>query len=166
MSTHSRRIFITGFWILAFCIKAYEQDSNALICVNQLGFYPAAPKIAIVKTEQTGLTFFLLDARKRDTVFRGQLGDPLQSTNSSLKTRVADFSNFKHPGRFVLMVDSLGESYPFNIESNANHDAAVAALKGFYYQRVSEPLVEQYAGKWKRPAGHPDDSVFIHPSAE
>jgi endoglucanase len=28
------------------------------------------------------------------------------------------------------------------------------------------PLHEQYAGKWHRSAGHPDDKVLIHPSAE
>ena len=27
------------------------------------------------------------------------------------------------------------------------------------------PLDEKYAGKWKRPAGHPDTVVLIHPSA-
>ncbi|MDP9041813.1 MAG: glycoside hydrolase family 9 protein, partial [Bacteroidota bacterium] len=34
-----------------------------------------------------------------------------------------------------------------------------------YYQRASMPLEKTYAGKWSRMAGHPDDSVIIHPSA-
>jgi endoglucanase len=41
----------------------------------------------------------------------------------------------------------------------------VASLKGYYYQRVSMPLTERYAGKWARPAGHPDTAVLIHASA-
>jgi endoglucanase len=41
----------------------------------------------------------------------------------------------------------------------------VAGLKGYYYQRVSMPLEEKYAGKWHRSAGHPDTEVLIHPSA-
>ena len=27
------------------------------------------------------------------------------------------------------------------------------------------PLQERYAGKWHRPAGHPDNAVLVHPSA-
>ena len=35
----------------------------------------------------------------------------------------------------------------------------------FYFQRASMTLEPEYAGKWSRPAGHPDDAVLIHPSA-
>src|SRR5207249_4670200 len=41
----------------------------------------------------------------------------------------------------------------------------VAALKGYYYQRASMPLEARWAGKWARPAGHPDTAVIIHTSA-
>jgi endoglucanase len=59
----------------------------------------------------------------------------------------------------------LPPSYPFTIGSNANHLVALAALKGFYYQRASMPLEKAFAGKWARAAGHDDKIVFIHPSA-
>ena len=156
---------MTGCWMLILSQRAYVQNLNAPVCLNQLGFYPSSPKTAVVKGESSATSFFVLSFDKRDTVFKGRLSDVIQSANSSLKTRLADFSNFQKPGRYVLGVESLGESYPFNIGQNVNHDAAAAALKGFYYQRVSMPLEEPYAGKWKRPAGHPDDSVLIHPSA-
>lgn len=42
---------------------------------------------------------------------------------------------------------------------------ARAALKAYYYQRMSTPLPEEYAGQWARPMGHPDDEVLVHPSA-
>ena len=46
-----------------------------------------------------------------------------------------------------------------------HHDVAKAAIKGFYYQRVSTPLPAIYAGPWARPAGHPDTQVAVHASA-
>jgi endoglucanase len=42
---------------------------------------------------------------------------------------------------------------------------AISSIKAFYFQRASMPLQEKFAGKWARPAGHPDDKVIIHPSA-
>ena len=65
----------------------------------------------------------------------------------------------------MLRVSGLGYSYPFTIAKNANRSVAKASLKGYYFQRVSMPLEEKYAGKWSRPAGHPDTEVLIHPSA-
>ncbi|RYY56273.1 MAG: cellulase, partial [Chitinophagaceae bacterium] len=38
-------------------------------------------------------------------------------------------------------------------------------LKGFYFQRSDQSLTVKYAGEWARPAGHPDTSVLVHPSA-
>lgn len=42
---------------------------------------------------------------------------------------------------------------------------ADAALKSFYYQRTGMPIEATYAGRWSRPAGHPDDKVLVHPNA-
>ncbi|MBC7745018.1 MAG: glycoside hydrolase family 9 protein, partial [Flavobacterium sp.] len=101
----------------------------------------------------------------RDTFFTGKLTAEMKSANSSTTTKIADFSPFQKPGTFVVIIPGVGHSYVFKINSKVNAEAAVAGLKGFYYQRVSMPLEVRYAGKWHRSAGHPDDVVFIHPSA-
>lgn len=46
-----------------------------------------------------------------------------------------------------------------------NCETAIAVLKGFYFQRVSTALEPPFAGKWSRPAGHPDTAVLIHEGA-
>lgn len=38
-------------------------------------------------------------------------------------------------------------------------------MKAFYFQRASMLLEKKYAGDWIRKEGHPDTTVFIHPSA-
>ncbi len=53
----------------------------------------------------------------------------------------------------------------FRVADDANREAAVATIKGYYYQRSSIPLEEKHAGKWHRSTGHPDNIIYIHPSA-
>src|SRR5688572_2379902 len=89
------------------------QPAGQAIRLNQLGFYPLAKKIAIVVGESQPGSFYILPMTGRDTAFRGRLGGLMQSTNSSLKTRGADFSAFKKPGRYKIYVPGTGYSYAF-----------------------------------------------------
>ena len=135
------------------------------IRLNQLGYYVHGPKIAIITGKGSPAKFYIVAANAKDTVFKGVTGAQMQSANSSLQTRVIDFSALQQAGIFTIAVTGLPNSYQFAISNNANHAVAVAALKGFYYQRASMPLEAVYAGKWARAAGHPDNIVFIHSSA-
>ena len=109
--------------------------------------------------------FYLLSANKKDTLYRGMLSTPENSDYSSTTTRIADFSAFSAIGEYVLFVKDAGYSYPFSIRSNIHHALSRASLKSYYYQRMSMPILPQYAGKWVRQAGHPDKEVLVHPSA-
>lgn len=140
------------------------QTVSDRIKVNQLGYYTNAPKIAVVTGSTDAQTFYITSTNIRDTLFTGKLSEEKQSTNSSTKTKVADFSSLHRKGTFFVLIPGVGHSYVFDIRDNVNHVAAVAGIKGYYYQRVSMPLEEKYAGKWHRSAGHPDTAVFIHPS--
>ncbi len=133
--------------------------------LNQAGFYPGGPKIAVVTGSVAATEFFVLTKSGKDTVFRGRLGPERRSANSSTLTRIADFSALRKEGEYVLKVPELAASYPFPVTKDALKDPAVAGLKGFYFQRSNMPLEEKYAGKWHRGAGHPDDVVYVHPSA-
>ncbi|MDQ6813717.1 MAG: glycoside hydrolase family 9 protein [Bacteroidota bacterium] len=146
-------------------LSAIAQTVTGRIKLNQLGFYTSAPKIAIVTGTTDAQTFFVTSTNIKDTFYRGNLSNEMQSKNSSTKTKIADFTSFHHPGTYVVFIPGIGHSYIFEIGANVNRAAAVAGLKGFYYQRVSMPLEEKYAGKWHRSAGHPDNVVLIHPSA-
>lgn len=161
------------FLVLLFSVMlAAAQSSQDMIRINQSGYYTRAPKIAVLVSDFKGdeyteknLSFFLFRYNTRDTVYKSRLGATRQSSNSSLKTKIADFSAFQQPGKYVLFVPGIGTSYPFEIGDEAHKEAAIAGLKGFYYIRASMPLEEKYAGKWHRPAGHPDTAVLVHPSA-
>ena len=143
--------------------KQIAQPTNE-IRLNQVGFYPVAQKKAIVVGEK-GAEFFLRDLKTKKVIFKGKLGPVHKSPYSGKESRVADFSSVQKVGKYVLEVSSLGVSYPFEIKNEIHKSVATAAIRGFYYQRASVALPEKFAGKWARPAGHPDDKILIHPSA-
>lgn len=150
---------------LLFCLVSYSQTVTDRIKINQLGYYTNAAKIAVVTGSTDAQTFFITSTNVKDTLFKGTLSNEMQSKNSSTKTKIADFSGLHTTGTYVVFIPGIGHSYVFDIRENVNHAAAVAGLKGYYYQRVSMPLEEKYAGKWHRSAGHADTAVYIHPSA-
>ena len=156
--------YITTF-LLLLPFFSFSQAVTDQIKLNQVGFYPNAPKVAVVTGEVASNDFYIASTNLRDTVFRGKLSEQKQSAYSSTKTRIAVFSSFTDQGSFVVCVPGAGTSYVFEINDSVNKNVGRAVLKGYYYQRVSMPLQEKYAGKWHRSAGHPDTTVFIHPSA-
>ncbi|MEX6687960.1 glycoside hydrolase family 9 protein [Danxiaibacter flavus] len=146
-------------------VTAKAQSEINKIRINHVGYYTKGPKAAIIIAPVNSDDFFILSESKKDTVFKGKLENEMQSKNSSLKTRYADFSSFQKNGKYVVAIPGYPNSCSFEIKQHAQHAVAVSSLKGFYYQRVSMPLEEKYAGKWARPAGHPDTAVLIHASA-
>ncbi len=139
------------------------QSASDSIRLNQLGFYPKGPKTAIVLTDH--VQKFTIETPAHKTVFAGTLTPSTKPDLSGRTIYEANFSTLQQTGNYILNVPDAGYSYPFTISDNVHQKVAAAALKGFYYQRASTPLLEKYAGKWSRPAGHPGNDVLIHPSA-
>ncbi|QHT68504.1 cellulase [Rhodocytophaga rosea] len=162
--------------LLVIHLDSIAQKNNALstqlkqsqlsedIRLNQIGFYPKAPKMAVL-VKEGGTTYYIATPDLQRTVFTGKLSEPRTSPFSGKQTRMADFSAFIQPGKYVLWIPEIGHSYPFQITNQIHTPLTAAAIKSYYFQRMSTALPEKYAGKWARAAGHPDDKVLIHPSA-
>lgn len=159
-----------NFLFLSLLVSA--QSSQTIIKIDQEGYYTHAPKLAVLtgdyKTDEyagSNFNFYVLRANVGDTVYKNQLSEIRSSANSSVKTRIADFSALQQTGTYVIYIPGIGNSYPFRIDADVHKKAATAVLKGFYYMRSSIPLEETFAGKWHRAAGHADTVVLVHPSA-
>ncbi len=147
------------------CHLSFAQEKlSGDIRLNQIGFYPQAKKVAVVANE-TATDFYIASPDLRRKYFSGKLSDLKSSTYSPKKTRVADFSGFKVQGMFRVVVPGVGYSHAFDIAEKVHHPIAKASLKGFYFQRFSIPLTEEFAGKWKRAAGPSHRQIEVHPSA-
>jgi endoglucanase len=154
-------LLLFTFLCSRFIINAQDDP----IRLNQVGYYPNSTKLAIVTGKVQSQFFCIVTSDGRDTVYNGSLSLEKKSAFSSTITRIADFTDFQQTGSFVLRIDGLTQSYPFEIRNDVYHELGKAVLKGFYFQRSSIPLDGKYAGKWRRGAMYPDNVVLVHPSA-
>lgn len=160
-----RRIILFLLFSTAFFKFLVAQDATSVIHLNQIGFYPASRKIAVISGDKDN-KFVVRSAETGKIVLKSQLSTPHKSAFSAKVTRIADFSSVSKPGQYILTIPGKGDSFKFAIKPGIFHDLTKALIKGFYFQRMSMPLLPQYAGKWTRPEGHPDTKVLIHPAAE
>lgn len=144
--------------------------ADADIRLNQVGYYTGARKVAVVvnnKNTETATGWQVLRASDRRPVLSGKMGAPAQWEESGETGRQADFSALDVPGQYVLALNdkNSSESFPFKISADTYADAAKASMRAFYFQRCSYELSKEFAGKWARPAGHPDTAASFHRSS-
>jgi endoglucanase len=138
--------------------------ASEAIRLNQVGFYPLAPKKAVVLSSTAQK--FNLESKDHKVVYSARLQPSDKPDLSGQTIYIADFTAFQKPGDYVLHVPEAGLTYPVHIKENVHADVAKGSLKAFYLIRASTALPETFAGKWQRAAGHPDTKVLIHPSAD
>lgn len=135
------------------------------IKLNQVGYLPNGKKHALVPTSASG-KFSIKRSTSDDVVYQGELEVTSSwdlSNDPSLK--LASFNDFDELGEFYLDVKGIPPSLPFTISPTIYDDAHRAAFKSYYFNRSGMALSEEYAGQWKRPAGHLDTQVSVHSSA-
>ena len=141
--------------------------------VDQIGYSPDAVKIGYLSawlgdlgahafTEDS--PFHLLDAQTRKPVFDGKLKlrknasepDSAQAAEGNhFRTNLyeCNFTSFNTPGTYVLAVEGVGCSYPFQIRPDIYRQAYITLMRGMYHQRCGLELKEPYT-QWTHPACH------------
>src|SRR5215212_873846 len=74
---------------LFFIQFASAQKGSDRIQLNQLGFYPSSPKLAVITGKTNAAKFYITSPTKQDTFFTGSLSPEKQSQYSAAITRVA-----------------------------------------------------------------------------
>ena len=151
-----------GILALASCKEEPKIMDGNVVRVNQVGYYPNEEKTATVEAEGFAKEYQLVDA-DGNTVWKGAAVREATSEISQKKRQIVDFSEVKTPGSYTLVAGKYAQ--PVVIADRALEGLAKGAMKAFYYQRTATDIDEQYAGKWTRPAAHPDTEVLIHGSA-
>ena len=156
--------------LLAIVVPALAgaQEASSAIRLNQVGFHDARARRSPVVADTAATAFAVVALPAATRCSRGALvgararGRPRgRRCGGRTSARLT-----QGPGRYVLVVPGVG---PVGTRSPSADTRAArvarAAVKAFYFQRVSTALPARYAGPWARSAGHPDDSVLVHPSA-
>src|ERR1035437_250546 len=139
------------------------QDIASKIRLNQIGFFPHASKVAVI-TDDKASDFVIKSVTSGEIVFKSKLSAPHKSEFSPEVTRIADFSAVTKPGIYELNLPGEGDSYTFEINPRVFNNLTKALIKGYYFQRMSTPITPEFAGKWSRAAGHPDNQVIVRPA--
>lgn len=128
----------------------------------------------------TGGPFFVVDDASGGIVFRGTLAfrrdktfheasEGLSKTKnfSNCDTWQADFSEFKTPGRYRVVVPRMGSSVTFEIKPGAYRDLFRTAMQGIFHQRSG--IVREVLPGVNVPRAHhsanPDVKFFYDPKA-
>jgi endoglucanase len=141
------------------------QPGAGAIKLNQVGFLPAAQKLAVVAGEAANAGFTVVDAATGKPVFEGRLGAAANWDASGERVRVADFSSLRTPGSYRLRVAGLPDSDPFAVSLDAYRELDAAAVRSYTLNRSGIALSPAVAGPYARPLAHPDNEVLVHPSA-
>lgn len=130
------------------------------IKIDHYGYRVSDPKIAIV-TSNPGA-----NAEIRDTL--GSVVFQVPQNGGSISYQGydnvvsgdsiwwVDFSPLQTAGTFEVNVNSIGQSYRFEIRDSVYNIPVLVALKSYYYQRCGVSKPSQYAGVW-------NDGGVCHP---
>jgi endoglucanase len=175
---------------LAENLNAFSFTYNEKTCrspaikISQIGFTPAAPKYAYFSmwmgsfpgsgldlSQYTDGPFMICDARTGEAV-KTYPSVTLQK-NASQEDRGGqnwtradiyslDFSDFTTPGRYRVVANDIGCSYPFEINEDVYREPFRAAMRAMYCQRqgIVKHLYE-YNKEYPR-AHHPDINEFVY----
>lgn len=148
----------------AGCGNTSSFDTTGVILVNQIGYYPQAEKIALIRSNAE--EFEVIDASTGKTVFRGVAGKPEYWEYSGDSVQTADFSALTDPGTYRVCIGNKTVCSPdFVIGDQVYSEVTKASVKSFYFNRSGFEITPEFGSRWARAAGHPDTSVIVHESA-
>ncbi len=139
----------TIFFVGLFCCTVHSA-----IHVNQIGYYPNAPKVVTI-TDTSVKRIQILDMDSKNVIDVPQ--NLYEGFYNGSKENVVsiEFSHLTHPGTYKIIAGT-DTSASFMITDSIYNSALKTLVKSYYYQRSSFELDPTYAGKWSRGAGHPD----------
>jgi endoglucanase len=132
--------------------------------VNQVGFLPAAQKLALVPAGAHD-RFKVVDAASGKSVFEGTLGPAATWDASGASVRIADFSGLRTAGSYRVTVTGQPDSPVFAIGPEPYRALDAGAIRAYTLNRAGIALDARVAGPYARALGHPDDKVLVHESA-
>src|SRR5579872_5858101 len=90
-------------WILFLtftAVSAAAEGPSTDIKVDQVGYLPALPKLAVVATKEPAAEFTVREVPNGNVVFRGRLAAPGDDPDSGDRVQIADFSKLNKRGAY------------------------------------------------------------------
>ena len=161
--------WIIGAGLLGIMVSVWAQPVNRFIIVDQFGYLPESPKIAVIKDAVTGFdsvdsftpgqNYIVVNSQNGARVYRGQpvvWNSGNTDVSSGDRAWHFDFSAVVDTGQYYILDSANSQrSYEFEISADVYREVLKHAVRSFYYQRVGFPKEAQYAGaEWSDGASH------------
>ncbi len=132
-------------------------DVSRDININQLGYTPDAVKTAIFCGDAIVDSFDVVDGNG-NVVYTGDITGPVKNYNALEYNWYGDFSAVTEPGRYTIVADKFGESYPFEIGEDIYKQPFRDIVRMFYMQRCGCELTADLAGDFAHAVCHNTDA--------
>jgi len=120
---------------LFLSLSAFAAAPTTDIKVDQVGYLPNSPKLAMVVSQTLAKDFTVRRSRNDSVAFHGRLGEPANERDSGDIVQEADFSKLSKPGKYYLEVPGVGRSWDFAIGPDVFSRAFYLAMRSYYGQR-------------------------------
>ena len=136
------------------------QSSFPAIRVNQAGYLPAAPKVALVAGDRQGPSVARLSRQGDGEVTELPVSPAKHDEQTGDTVRTIDFSRVTTPGTYVLSADGM-VSHPIHVRPDVYRRPLYLAARSFYGQRcgTAVDLGPEFPG-YRHPACHLHDARF------
>jgi len=121
--------------LLLMCWSAFAATPTKQIKVDQAGYLPHAPKLALVVSNSPSADFAVRRAADGSVAFQGKLAAPVADAESGDRVQAADFTKLTERGTYYLDVAGVGRSWDFAIGPDVFSRAYYLAMRSFYGQR-------------------------------
>ncbi len=124
-------------FLLSGCLRG--ADSTTEIKVDQAGYLPDAPKLAMVVQQARAAgarhAFVVRRASNNSVAFQGNLKAPTFDPDSTDNVQTADFTSLSETGKFYLDIPEVGRSWNFSIGPKVFARVYYLAMRSYYGQR-------------------------------
>ncbi|MDZ7723482.1 MAG: glycoside hydrolase family 9 protein [candidate division KSB1 bacterium] len=141
---------------LLSCSILFAADAD--IRLSSIGFTPEMSKKVSVTAECEQFT--LVDANTGETAYTGTLSDPVYQKDVDQSVRIADFTLFVDPGWYILNIENVGQSVPFEIGADVCAFPYTTAMRAFYLWRCGTAVSGDHKGDhFEHDACHLNDAL-------
>ena len=121
--------------IFFIALSAFAAAPTTDIKVDQVGYLPHAPKLAMVAAQTLAKEFSVRRATNDAVALKGKFAEPVKDPDSGDLIQVADFTRLVKPGKYYLEIPGVGKSWTFSIAPDVYARAFYLSMRSYYGQR-------------------------------
>ena len=102
--------------LLLLAGRALAASATTEIKVDQVGYPPGAPKVALLASKTAASEFTVRRAGDGGVALRGTLASAVDDPDSGDRVQAADFSKLTAAGKYYVEIAGVGRSWEFAID--------------------------------------------------